>query len=102
MTCTVYLSTGERLYISGAHWEETRGENINNTGSNAVNNVWVYLPISAPLPNRLTGVNYIVKGQANEMSSAEVVKSGKAYTITSAEKCDYGSPRMHHWEVYAK
>lgn len=107
--CTLYLTednkTYRRVYCPACHWEDTRGQNINKTGSTAVDSVRVFLPLSSA---DLTGAKgYLVRGycafyQSTDHPIRELVTQGNALTVTSATRCDFGSPALHHWEVYAK
>jgi hypothetical protein len=107
--CTLYLTedgkTYRRVYCPACHWEDTRGQNINKTGSTAVDSVRVFLPLSAA---DLAGVKgYLVRGacafyQSSDHPIRELVTQGNALTVTSAARCDFGSLTLHHWEVYAK
>ena len=107
--CTLYLTQDgknyKRIYCDKCHWEDTRGMNINKTGSTAVDSVRVFLPLSSADLDGVKG--YLLHGNnAFEPSDShpirELVTQGATFTITSAERYDFGSPAMQHWEVYAK
>lgn len=107
--CTLYLTEDgkacRRVYCPACHWEDTRGQNINKTGSTAVDSVRVFLPLSAA---NLTGAKgYLVRGDcmffpSDDHPIRELVMRGGVLTITSIARYDFGSPAMRHWEVYAK
>ena len=103
--CTLYLTdddkTYRRVYVPGCHWEDTRGKNINKTGSAAVDSVRVFLPLSAAV----SGGGYLVQGKCSfnpTQPIRELVTQGHAMTITSIARYNFGSPAMQHWEVFAK
>lgn len=107
--CTLYVTvdgkTYRRIYCPACHWEDTRGQNINKTGSTAVDSVQVFLPLSAA---DLTGAKgYLVHGNCAFYPSGdhpirELVTQKNVLTITSVSRYDFGSPAMQHWKVYAK
>lgn len=107
--CTLYVTvdgkTYRRIYCPACHWEDTRGQNINKTGSTAVDSVQVFLPLSAA---DLTGAKgYLVHGDcmffpSDDHPIRELVMRGSILTITNIARYDFGSPAMQHWEVYAK
>ena len=107
--CTLYLTEDgkaySRVYCPACHWENTRGQNINKTGSTAVDSVRVFLPLSAA---DLAGVKgYLVHGNCAFSPSGdhpirELVTQGSVLTIGVEAFMDFGSPAMRHWEVYAK
>ena len=107
--CTLYLTEDgrvyRRVYCPACHWEDTRGQNINKTGSTAVDNVRAFLPLSAA--DLVGAKGYLVRGNcacypSDDHPIRELVTQGAALTITSAARYDFGSPGMQHWEVYAK
>lgn len=97
--------THKRVFCPAVHWEDTKGRNINKTGSASVDSVKVWIPLDAA---ELTGAaGYIVWGDCPFVPSEkrpmrELITTGKASTITSVARLDFGRPRMRHWEVYAK
>ena len=107
--CTLYLTDAKgqdymRVYCPACHWEDTRGININKTGTTQVDSVEIYIPLDAT-PPPLHG--YIVHGECSFIPSEshpirELIMQGGAFTITSAAQYDFGSQSMRHWEVYAK
>lgn len=109
VACTLYLTQDgknyKRIYCDRCHWEDTQGTNINKTGSTAVDNVRIFIPLATAEMDDRTG--YLVKGNCSftptgDQSIRELVTQGAAMTISSIERYDFGSPAMHHWEVYAK
>lgn len=107
--CTLYLTEDgksyRRAYCPACHWEDTHGRNINKTGSTAVDSVRVFLPLATA--DLTVAKGYLVRGAcafdpSEERPIRELVTQGNALTITSAARCDFGSPALHHWEVYAK
>lgn len=109
--CTLYLKNGstyKRVAVRGVWWEDTKGTNINKTGSHEVDSIKVFIPLSrCNLCGNVTGQDYIVKGiipfyPSEDHTIRELVKQYTVYTITSMTRCDYGSPSMRHLEVYAK
>lgn len=109
--CTLYMTDRKgykRLTAQGVHWENTRGANLNKTGSNAVDSIAVYIPFSSlpgdVLSEKASGRDYIIRGILPDDGKPvrEMVMEQETYTITSIKKCDYGSPSMQHWEVGAK
>ncbi len=107
--CTLYLTqdkkTYTRVFCPAVHWEDTRGRNLNKTGSASVDSVKIWIPLDAA---ELTGAaGYAVLGDcpfipSEERPIRELVTAGAACTITSTARYDCGSPGMRHWEVYAK
>ncbi len=107
--CTLYLTrdgrTYTRTYCPACHFEDTRGQNVNKTGSAAVDSVKVFLSLAAA--DLSGGKGYLVRGDCAFAPSEahpirELVARGDVHTITSAARYDFGSPAMRHWEVYAK
>ena len=112
-SCTLYLAEKDRyrrLTAEAVHWEDTRGANVNKTGSTAVDSTTVYIPFSSlpssALPGKTSGRDYIIRGIVEDdpetVPIREIVSQQEAFTISSIKKCDYGSPAMQHWEVGAK
>lgn len=112
-SCTLYLAEKDRyrrLTAEAVHWEDTRGANINKTGSTAVDSIAVYIPFSSlpstALPEKVSGRDFIIRGIVEDdpetVPIRNIVAGYEAFTVTSVKKCDYGSPWMQHWEVGAK
>lgn len=112
-SCTLYLAEKDRyrrLTAEAVHWEDTRGANVNKTGSTAVDSTTVYIPFSSlpstALSEKVSGRDFIIRGIVEDdpetVPIREIVSQHEAFTISSIKKCDYGSPWMQHWEVGAK
>jgi hypothetical protein len=122
-----YTATGyQRTVLRGVLWEDTKAKNVNKTGSDAVDSVRVQIPFTVDSSSAVyrdpeafqkepAGAwtlqskvkDFVVKGECPFVPVAGVSISGlttnyAAYTITSVSTVDYGSPRLHHWEVGAK
>lgn len=109
--CTLYMADGgtyRRIPVFGVHWENTKGANLNKTGSTAVDAIAVYIPFSflpeEALSERVSGRDYILRGIIPDDGSdiRSTVAEHEAYTITSIKRCDFGSSAMQHWEIGGK
>lgn len=128
-TVTVYNFTAagyQRTVLRGVLWEDTKVRNFSKTGAQDVDSMRLNVPFSvetggvsykppAAFAAAPTGAwtfqtgqkDFIVRGEcpfipASGASISALVTGYDARTITSITTCDYGSPRMQHWEVGAK
>lgn len=128
-TVTVYNFTKagyNRTVLTGVLWIDTKGKNVNKTGSTAVDSLKVIIPFTVDSDGSVykTPADYqtspsvawtlqtkqkdfIVKGECPYICSvahpiSELLSGYDALTITDVKTCDYGSAELHHWEVGAK
>lgn len=127
-TITIYNYTKIgylRTVLTGVLWVDTKGLNVNKTGSTCVDSLKVVIPCVVTSDGAVyknpadyqaspagawalqTKVkDFIVKGicpfEPAGRQISELLTGYDALTVTDVKLCDYGSSGLHHWEVGAK
>lgn len=117
------LDKYHRTVLYGVFWDEVKAVNRIQSGLEDTDKVTIIIPFSVTtdkkyvppkafdkLPDKtgyftLQEGDRVVRGDINfeiigKMSDLD--KEYEAYTITSVDTKDFGSPHMRHWEVGAK
>lgn len=117
------LDKYQRTVLYGVFWDERKAVNRLQSGLEDADKVTIIIPFTvttdkkyvAPkafdkLPDKtgyftLQEGDRVVRGDINFEITGKVSdldKEYEAYTITSVDTKDFGSPHMRHWEVGAK
>lgn len=117
------LDKYQRTVLKGVFWDEVKAVNRIQSGLEDADKVTIIIPFSVTtdkkyvppkafdrLPDKtgyftLQEGDRVVRGDINFEITGKVSdldKEYEAYTITSVDTKDFGSPHMRHWEVGAK
>lgn len=117
------LDKYQRTVLYGVFWDERKAVNRLQSGLEDADKVTIIIPFSVTtdkkyvppkafdrLPDKtgyftLQEGDRVVRGDINFEITGKVSdldKEYEAYTITSVDTKDFGSPHMRHWEVGAK
>lgn len=113
----------QRTIIKNVHWEDTKAANVIKSGLENADGIFISIPFLSETSRAyikpkefsklsdktgnftLQAGDRIVKGSIDfEITGAikNLDESFEAFTITTVDTFDFGSPHMHHWEVLAK
>lgn len=98
-----------RSQISGVLWEERKAANVLRSGLLEADRVAIYVPVKS-VPGGTLGIgieDVLVRGLVtDEVTSSFTITDLKAKyprsaTVRSVDFLDFGSARMHHWQIGA-
>lgn len=117
------LDDYQRTVVHGVHWDETEAINRVASGISDIDKVVVVIPFRADASREFLAPD-VFEAKENKRDyftlkpSDRIVKGAKDFEITgkvsdldrlydahiilSVDTKDFGSPRLHHWEVGAK
>lgn len=104
-SCTIFRQradgTYQRIFYPAVMWQENKNIATRKFGAQNADKVRLWIPLKCPEP--LEG-DIIVKGEISDSIkyAKELMKSHKSYKVMGADKLDYGSPDMWHWDVVLK
>lgn len=111
------LDKYKRHVINSVFWDDVEGASKARHGLEQADKVLVLIPLNNPscdryvAPKEFTGEegtftfrvgDRIVKGVTDfeiDGKMSDLDRAHTAFTITSVDKKDFGSKRMHHWEI---
>lgn len=109
----------KRIVINSVFWDENKAVNRIQSGLDSADKLLVVIPFRNAVqasylnPKEFEGIegtftlqagDRIVKGAIDYEITTKVTdldKEYEAYTITSVDTKDFGSPHMRHWEIGA-
>lgn len=114
------LDRYQRTVIKGVHWEDTQGANIIKSGLENADRIFVSIPFGCQAdrtyckPKAFESLadksifftiqpgDRIIKGAIDfdiNGSAKALDETYETFTVTTVDTLDFGSSRLHHWEV---